>query len=389
MAVTFYWENWGDIGITSRYRYANVSSASGWNYAASHMYQKRLQLGACCGEVNNPVLDTSTLTGPGGLTDGPYTSVALTRQTSDLNANGCRYTTVDYTVTGGAIDPATLVINFKGWGGWMAGDVVEIGSTGYTCTILSGDPSIAFVYDHNDASNSSGALSWFLGIDRRAGDEFYKNGYRLYWDNYSDDQMRCYAYTNWSTKDSNNFGYGQFSHALSDMYRVWEADDYQAVVSTSRYRITSCPDTDNTFWMFSGNNPDSVSDQNDYEWGFIRLKRPAGQTYTSVTQPWVFVYWLPNTAGDAADVMAYTRMRMMQVSYNGLEASTNPIDLEVPFGYNAGYLLRNQPVFGYEGLIGYMPDGLGFSQTYSAEDEMTDGTDTWKKHGRVIWVKDQ
>jgi hypothetical protein len=395
MAVTFDHQTWGDLGITSRYRYSGSSSSNPISATTNHTYWKDQALKKWLGDVNNVALDISSLTGTTVLSDGAK-EVELQRADRAVDGfNACKGLKITFDVYSGVIDPATIAISNKGYGGWMAGDVADI-SGDWQITVLSADASLGLLRSFEDArtfsSGTNSYIGWMFGVDREVGDVGYTSGFWFHYTGVTNSQGNFQVFGNWQDLEGSSAdnGYGTRTNYRNEKYAVYDQSDWQTADPLSTLNFTYCADPGNSFFSFSGDNPNDAYAQENYGWGFVRLDRPAGGSYAAGASEWVFTYYLPNTTSDANGLLLGSDIRVVTLGnrLDIMEAGTT--DNELQYSSSTGYLMRNQPVFARGGLAGYMPPGLGWNSGYTTLDQMIDGDGyTWIKCHRRQWVKVQ
>lgn len=275
----------------------------------------------------------------------------------------------------------------------MAGDVADIVGD-WQITIASADASIGLLRGLEDAtefSSSGHYAGWMFGVDRQPGDAGYTSGIWFYYSGINAGQARFQIFSNWQDLAGDIYtdnGYGTRVNYINQKYAVYDQSDWQSADPLSTLNFTYCADSGNSFFSFSGNNPNATLDQNDFGWGFVRLARPGG-SYVSSSE-WVFTYHLPGSTSEANELYPYSEMRVVTMGAEVATISGGAADYELPFSSNSGYLMRSQPVLARGGLAGYMPPGLGWNDSYDTLDQMIDESgNTWIKCHSRQWVKVQ
>lgn len=319
------------------------------------------------GEVCNPVLDSSSLSGGSGYTDGTYSNVELVRDNNQVNG---KYLLCDVVVSSGAVTSVT--ITQKG-NGFKTGDTLNvktlstIGGTGsgFSIDVLSADASFCLNRDPDDRTSSTYA-GWTFGTERGTtnctyGLYFYKAS------GATSETTTIGQFYNWMDT-SDNRGLGDSNSSHSNTFSFWDNDDSGETIG-----IAYCSDAGDQYFV--------VSDSKyKYAFGCYRLQRDPLGTYapTDYLSRWGMfeanTSFYTNALNNGNYSAPYVGNR--QMTNNGL-----------PMDPNAFF--RGKALFTRGMVAGSLPAGIGMHENDSGvlADTKTNGSEVFTCMSPTAWVQ--
>lgn len=326
------------------------------------------RLRAWLGEICNPILDSATLVGGSGYTDGTYNDVELVRTSNQVNG---RNLLADVTIAGGTV--STVTITQKG-NGFKTGDTLvfkdlsQVGGTGggFTIDVQSADASLCINRDPDDSTGSR--YGWYLGVERGATNCVY--GQSFLWKN-SNTSSTTYFFNwyNWTDTTSNN-GTGTWTTSSQTSVAFWTNNQ-----AGHQIYLVESSDPDDQFIAISDTNYQHVH-------YIARTNRAPGGNYidTAIQSQWVNGY--SNTSYPYANAVNNGPFTTPYVGATGFYSLKEPTD---------GYcLFRGLPVWARGTIVGNLPPSMGTHDSGSGQSPgstLTDGTEEWTALNPTLYFK--
>lgn len=325
------------------------------------------RLVAWLGEICNPTLDSGTLVGGSGYTDGTYTDVSLVRVSNRVNGKDLLCTV---TVSSGAV--TSVVITQKG-NGFKDGDLLEfedisqVGGTGagFNINIDTADASICINRDPDDSTGSY--WGWLLGVERGLTNCVYGK-YFLWRSASSTSTTYDYHFYSW-TDTTANYGMGDRNATSQTSY----AFIYPGAYGGRSIHLAYEANPDQRYFMVSDTLYNTVH-------GVFQAVQNPQATYlpTSVASPWCsfmssgYIYTRPiNNAGWNTDFVGSGDYRS-----HSLPSHEN-------------CLFRGPAVWGRGTGWGSIPTNIGLhtNATRTPGATLSNGTETWVHLGNCATFK--
>lgn len=323
---------------------------------------------AWLGEICNPVLDSGSIVGGSGYTDGTYNNVDLVRTNNLVNGRDLQ---ADVTISGGAV--TTVTVTQKG-NGYKTGDVLtfpdlsQVGGTGagFTINVLSADASICINRDPDEYTSS--IRGWLVGFERGPTNATFGRRYLSKASSTSTTTYNAQVY-GWTDTTANSGEGTYLTNSVSETF--WRNSDAGTLV-----HLFYCSEADNQFFMI-------YDDINQHGHGLCRAVRDPSGTYVSESMTSTWVGLITDTSSFRYDV---TTNATWNSPYQG---SRGFVSFEYP--YDTFCLFRGNPIWGRGAIIGQLPSYIGVHYPYDIADTggstISDGSEVWTSAGQASFYR--